>query len=109
MMESNGSKLLPDQPGDVDYLDFKPYVNALVDQVSSAQTPMTLGVFGSWGSGKTTLMKLMEKEINQRRKERAKPDVETLWINVWQLSSQTELWNAFLQSLFTQVHVNLSF
>jgi formylglycine-generating enzyme required for sulfatase activity len=31
-------------------------------------------------------------------------DLRTVWINVWQLSTREELWNAFLQALLTEVH-----
>ncbi len=102
---------VPDQPSDADFLDYSPYVLALVNQLSDSktQTPLTLGIFGTWGSGKTTLMKLMQKEFEKKRKRKSESAVETLWVNVWQLSSQSELWNAFLQALFTHVHSRLSF
>jgi len=33
--------------------------------------------------------------------------ISSIWINVWQLNSQDEVWHAFLQSLFSLVHNKL--
>src|SRR5256885_16328215 len=92
-----------DQPSPLDSLDFKPYVSGLVDLITdrATQTPLTLGISGSWGSGKTTLMRLMVEEILEREKKKKKDDkeekgekqekriLECLWINVWQVSQRS--------------------
>ena len=49
--------ILTDRPA-ADGLEFSPYIDALAELITdpAANTPLTIGVFGSWGSGKTTLM-----------------------------------------------------
>jgi formylglycine-generating enzyme required for sulfatase activity/Cdc6-like AAA superfamily ATPase len=78
------------------------YANVLANRAATADTPLSIGIYGRWGSGKTSLMRLVEKLLSEREKP-----IESIWINVWQLSSRKELWNAFLQALFTQVHRSL--
>ena len=124
---------ISDQPKPEDHLDFRPYVTALTELISSPQTmtPITLGLFGSWGSGKTQLMMLIDENLRERRKsielelkrlrrnplryafskrrgDKAPEALEPLWINVWQISQQNSGegsgWQAFLQALFSQVH-----
>ena len=50
----------PDIPSTQDLLDFGSYADALVDLISDAstQTPLTIGILGSWGTGKSTLVSL---------------------------------------------------
>jgi formylglycine-generating enzyme required for sulfatase activity/Cdc6-like AAA superfamily ATPase len=91
-----------------DSFSFQDYAGVLARRAAEADTPLTIGIFGRWGSGKTSLMKLMQGEL-QERADRKLAALETLWINVWQLSNQEELWNAFLQALLTWVHKKLPF
>lgn len=111
--QPSGVTFIPDQPSPTDCLDFSPYVKALSDLISSSrtQTPLTLGLFGTWGSGKSTLMRLIEGELKKRYVIGKNAPLEPLWINVWQLSQQGGEpgggWQAFLQSLFSQVHERL--
>ena len=86
-----------------DRFGFQDYAEVLAHRVANADTPLTVGIYGRWGSGKTSLMRLIEKGLNNQNNQ-----VKTLWINVWQLSNREELWNAFLQALLTQVRENLS-
>jgi len=53
--------ILNDLPTDKDELEFQPYVEALADILldPNTHTPLVLGVFGTWGSGKTSLVKLL--------------------------------------------------
>jgi len=38
------------QPTEKDALDFTPYVETLADIIQTGNTPLTIGVFGTWGS-----------------------------------------------------------
>ncbi len=122
---------------DEDRFGFKDYAKVLAQRARGADPPLTIGVYGSWGSGKTSLMRLIDAEVNPAKKESGRPRslerpsfrqallgkvrdrlplwqrrsearIETLWVNVWQLGNQEEVWHAFLQALFSKVHRRLS-
>jgi Cdc6-like AAA superfamily ATPase len=63
-----------DRNYEVDQLGFQTYVNAFADLVESRATspPLTVGIFGSWGMGKSFLLKGIESELVRRRTERKK-------------------------------------
>jgi formylglycine-generating enzyme required for sulfatase activity len=82
-----------------DRFDFQDYAEVLAKRIDQAGTPITIGVFGSWGSGKTSLMRLIQEQLRKSDKK-----VKMLWIDVWQLSNQEEVWQAFLQALFNRVN-----
>lgn len=83
-------KLLDDLPADIDALDFKPYIDTLADIISSSSTstPLTIGVFGTWGSGKTSLMRMV---CNQLPKS-----FRTTWFDAWKYNRQEDLWRVLL-------------
>jgi hypothetical protein len=43
--------IVNDRPTDTDALDFTPYVQTLADITSTGSTPLTIGGFGTEGSG----------------------------------------------------------
>jgi len=51
--DATPASLLDDLPTDRDALGFEPYVATLADIIASpsTRTPLTIGVFGTWGSG----------------------------------------------------------
>ncbi len=46
-----------------DKLGFDHYCQVLSQIVTEADTPLTIGIFGPWGSGKTSLMRLVEAKL----------------------------------------------
>lgn len=52
-----------------DALDFWIYVTALRDFITSSETetPLSIGIDGSWGSGKTSLMQMLMKELDPKK------------------------------------------
>lgn len=49
-----------------DRLDFVRYVDALTELVTAdtTQTPFTIGVFGAWGSGKSSLLRMLDERLS---------------------------------------------
>jgi hypothetical protein len=60
-----------DQVAREDQLNFSNYVDAFVELIRSADTrpPLTIGIFGSWGMGKSFLLKHIERRIHELQGE----------------------------------------
>ena len=84
------TSILHDLPTEQDALDFKPYVAALAGIISSRTTctPLTVGVFGEWGSGKTSLMRMVRKKLPKK--------FCVAWFDAWKYEREETLWRAFL-------------
>ena len=89
-MAKEKSTIIDDLPTDKDALDFTPYAEALVKIVKTARTPLTVGVFGRWGSGKTSLMRMVRKRVTE---EFAFPVV---WFDAWKYEREEALWRALI-------------
>jgi hypothetical protein len=47
----------------IDEFDFKLYSKAIANIINNTNPKYTIGIYGNWGMGKTTLMKMIEKEL----------------------------------------------
>lgn len=88
-----------------DRFNFQDVADVLARRVGEAEPPITVGVFGQWGSGKTSLMRLIQQALAARAGSEQR--VEAIWINAWMLSSRETLWIAFLQALLSRIHSEL--
>lgn len=60
-----------DQESESDYLNFGEVSQLAVDILTSpGMLPVSLGVFGNWGSGKSSLLKLIEKDLQKDDNDR---------------------------------------
>ena len=79
-----------------DRFDFRDYAEALSQIVLSGNTPLTVGIFGPWGSGKTSLMRLIIKQLQGRRTARHRR-AHIIWFNAWQYErDETAIWRMLL-------------
>jgi len=84
--------IFSDKPARKDLLNFKDYSNLLANVITNSETPSTIGIFGEWGSGKTSLM-LMIEELLQKK------GIKTIWFNAWKYDKEEALWRALILSI----------
>ncbi|HEV8560111.1 MAG TPA: P-loop NTPase fold protein [Actinophytocola sp.] len=60
-----------------DGLGFETYAQVLATAAADTKGPFTIGVFGEWGTGKTSLLRLIKRQLDQN------PQVVTVWFNAW--------------------------
>ena len=72
-----------------DELGIGDYAAALRDFVLECETPLTIGIQGDWGSGKTSLMNLMQP----------KSGAAVVWINTWKYAQLGDPQTLFLSVL----------
>jgi len=95
--------ILSDQPADEDQLNFDPYAKTLADIVADpgTDTPLTIGVFGGWGQGKTSLMRMVQRRLEATI---GTPfPVRAVWFNAWLYSHQPALWRALISRVLDGV------
>lgn len=97
------SGIIDDQPASEDFLDFETYAQAFTQMIlhQDTKTPLTLGIYGHWGTGKTSLMRMIEKRVKSE-------GIPTVWFDAWQYSKEDELWAAFLQSILNRIKDELN-
>jgi uridine kinase len=83
MQKIKGLKDVPIQIHDNDALGLSDYAKALSAFIRSAETPITIGIHGDWGSGKSSLMYLIEQKI---KADCQGDKLYSLWFNAWQFS-----------------------
>ena len=71
---------IPRKKNEADLFGIQKYQNALVEFVNHSHTPLTIALQGEWGSGKTSLMNLLDDELCD------KGTFYRVWINSWQYS-----------------------
>ena len=92
---------VPDVPiatsdDDASGLNVADYANALAKFIEATETPMTIGVQGDWGSGKTSLLNLVQAIIREK--------FPIVWINTWQYSQAEDSKGLPLAVLFGIIH-----
>ena len=71
---------------DKDFLATKDYSKALVEFIEECDTPMTIGVQGDWGIGKTSMMSMIKAQIISSTNASNKKNFGVVWFNTWQFS-----------------------
>ena len=66
-----------------DSLNIQKYASSLSKFIRNSDTPITIGLQGEWGTGKTSLMSLLLENFNEDGKER---EIATSWVNTWEYS-----------------------
>ena len=89
-----GDRPVSGQAGDGDLLGIGGYATALREFITACDTPLTIGIQGDWGSGKTSLMNLIRVGLDE--------GCAAVWINTWkyaQLGDPETLFLAVLEGV----------
>ena len=70
----------PVKPGNSDNLDINIHSKALIKYVADTTTPITIGIQGEWGSGKTSLLNSIYHHFD------TEVSFKQIWINSWEFS-----------------------
>lgn len=90
-----------DRPTDVDLLGFRQFADPLAARIAALQhsdTPWTIGLYGEWGSGKTSFLLMVDRAL--RRK-----GIQPVWFNAWRYTREDDLWSALLQTVLSHIRV----
>lgn len=89
--------LVSDRPlreGDRDVLDFKSIAGGLSRFLQNRQTqpPLTIAVVGKWGTGKSSLMLLLQRDLDRHL-------FRTVWFNAWHHQREESLLASLLEGI----------
>jgi|GEM_PF-6575079 len=65
-------KIQNDEPTIVDMLDRARFAEALGRMLETCETPLVVGLYGTWGIGKTSLMRQIKQLLNEQPAIRTK-------------------------------------
>jgi hypothetical protein len=90
MTSDNVLKILPDDIEDnpINYFG-DPLGNLIVDIVTTSDPNFSIGIFGEWGTGKTTLMNLVNKKLDEKNKT-GKTNILTVWFDAWRYEREEQ-------------------
>ncbi len=110
--------LWPDHPSEEDLLGFADIAAPIGEAIRRERLdPVAIGVFGDWGSGKTTVLKLVGKQFPQPErpqepKETQPETVLVIWTQPWEydpvLDPKATLIDEVLSAVQTEVSKNAS-
>jgi hypothetical protein len=99
----------------IDHLRVRQEAEALAWVITADEMdpPLSVGLFGDWGSGKTTFMRLLQEEIDQitsdartaHESNKAYPfcdNVRHIWFNAWHYVD-ANLWASLVSHLFEEL------
>ena len=69
-----------DEAASKDLFAIQKYIDGLSTFVQNCNTPMTISIQGTWGTGKTSLMQIVQDKLEAEQKTKC------IWFNTWQFS-----------------------
>lgn len=83
-----------------DLLGFKVHADLIVDVINDSDVlPVTIGVFGDWGSGKSSILKIVEKELIGDGEDGFNNGTLVLYFNGWVFEGYDDAKAALLESI----------
>ncbi len=122
---------LRDVPTTDDLLGFGQFANSIAENIIRDFTgdlgkskQMTIGVYGEWGSGKTSFLQMVAKYLNEKslsekdrnrikngnlsekdKKKLMEKGICPIWFDAWKYDKEDNLWAALIQQILDQATV----
>lgn len=98
--------MLHDNETDKDFLGFVVHEQLIRKVITDdANLPVTFGLFGDWGSGKTSILKILKSNLE---KEPYKDDTIVIYFDGWVFEGYDDAKSALMQEITTQLVDNQS-
>ena len=98
--------VVPDRYAEEDLIGYSDYGEGLVQMVRSVQSDgsFTIGVFGQWGQGKTSMLRQIKHALDESQNEpnkskKARQPIITAWFNPWQFTKEDHIIIPFFHTL----------
>lgn len=85
-----------------DMLSYKEFTEPIANriaQLTDEDIPITIGIFGEWGSGKTSFLKMLSDDLK-------KNSIDPIWFDAWKYDREDNLWSALLQCILNHIKIN---
>src|SRR5208282_4072639 len=90
-----------DNETEIDLLGFDVHADLIRSVITDQSVlPVTVGVFGDWGGGKSSIMKMLQKELSNQE---TYPNVVCLYFNGWTFEGYEVAKSALLSSILIQL------
>jgi tetratricopeptide (TPR) repeat protein len=87
MIQSGSIKILTDEiEPEEQFLGFGRYSQTIVNIIKGSEPNFSIGIYGEWGTGKTTLMKAVADKLRIGTDN----DILTVWFNAWRYEREDQ-------------------
>lgn len=107
---------LPDTPimsaaEDEKGLGFSPFVDLIARSLRNTEAPFVYGVLGDWGSGKTSILRLLQEKLRVAAGDSSKrPSERTfvpIWFNAWKYENEANIIYPLLHAIKRQYEADV--
>ena len=85
---------------DNDLLAVAPVAKRLAEFLAGLTPPFTIGIYGAWGSGKTTFVRFLQTYLQEKLPKK----VEFIIFEAWPFKTSDDLWRALVQKIAQQLY-----
>ena len=104
VVEPEQVRMLNDEATLTDDLGREGFVETLATVLLEAETPLVVALYGPWGSGKTSMMKQLQKALKESHGV-ASSQVETVWFVPWENSRDNQPGVGLLLAIRRDLHI----